>query len=149
MNLFYHSALVGLIGAVFINGFTYLFRLIGIKTSLPWEIAANVFLNPHLIHTPSGVIIGLTGTIALSTGTALIVAYVLRWTGYNWAWLKGMICTDAFGFITLGLFIKLLKIWPQIRNEPWTNLIALIALSILGITQALLLQRWQKNLIWK
>jgi hypothetical protein len=145
MNLFYYSALAGIIGAALTNGFTYLFRLIGVKTSLPWEIAANVFLNPRFIHTPSGVIIGLVGTIALSTGTAIIIAYIMRWTGYNRAWLKGMICADAFGFITLGLFMKLLNVWPQIRNEPGTNLAAFTVLSILGIIQALLLRRWQKN----
>ncbi|HBE76583.1 MAG TPA: hypothetical protein DDW65_02200 [Firmicutes bacterium] len=147
MNLFYYSTLAGLLGAAFINGFTYLFRFIGVKTSLPWEIAANVFLAPHFIHTSSGVIIGLVGTIALSTGTALIIAYIIKWTGYNQAWLKGMLCTDAFGFITLGLFMKLLNVWPQIRNEPGTNLVAFTALSSLGIIQALLLKRWQKNLV--
>jgi hypothetical protein len=147
MNLFYYSALAGLIGSVLTNGLTYIFRFIRVKTSLPWEIAANIFLNPHLIHTPAGVIIGLIATVALSTGTALLIAYILKWTGSNMAWLKGIICADAFGFTTLGLFTRLLNIWPQIRNEPGTNLIALITLSVLGITQALLLRRWQRNLV--
>lgn len=147
MNLFYDSVLAGLFGAALTNGLTYLFRLIGVKTSLPWEIAANVFINPRFVHTLSGIIIGLAGTIALSTGTAIIIAYLMRATGYNRAWLKGLLCADAFGFITLGLFMKLLNVWPQIRNEPGTNLVAFTVLSILGISQALLLQKWQKNLL--
>ncbi|TCL62313.1 hypothetical protein EDC14_102657 [Hydrogenispora ethanolica] len=149
MNLFYYSALAGLIGAAFTNGATYGFRFIGVKTSLPWEIAANVFLNPRFIYTPAGVVIGLAGTIALSTGIAIMIGYLLRWTGYNRAWLKGMICADAFGFITLGLAVNLFNIWPQLRNEPGTNLVALAVLSSLGMIQALLFQRWQRNLVWK
>lgn len=149
MNLFYYSTLAGLIGAVLVNGLTYLFRLMGFYTSTPWQIAANIFLNPQYIHTTSGIILGFIATIALSTATALLISFVLKWSGYNMAWLKGAICTNVFGFITLGLFMNLLHIWPQIRNEPSTNMIALINLSIVGIVQAILLKRWQKNLISK
>ena len=140
LNLFYYSTIAGLIGALLIDGLTYLYHLLGVKTSLPWEIAANVFLNPHLIHTPAGFIIGIIGTVALSTGTALLIAYILRWTGDNEAWLKGILSANAFGFVTLGLFMRLLNIWPQIRNEPVTNLVALLNLSILGLIQAWLLK---------
>jgi hypothetical protein len=146
MNLFYYSTLAGLLGAVLINALTYILRWLGIQTSIPWEIAANVFLNPQYIYTTSGIIIGLTASVALSTATAMIISFVLKWTGYNMAWLKGIICTDAFGFTTLGLFMNFLHIWPQIRNEPGTNMVALINLTILGIVQAILLKRWQQNL---
>lgn len=147
MNLFYYSAIAGLIGGVLVNVLTYVFRWLGVRTSTPWEIAANVFLNPNYIHTISGIIIGFIATIALSAATALVLSFVLKWTGYNMAWLKGIICANAFGFITLGFFMNLLHIWPQIRNEPETNLTALIILSILGIIQAVLLKRWQQNLV--
>lgn len=149
MNLFYYSTIAGLLGAVLVNVLTYFFRRLGIPTSTPWEIAANVFLNPQYIHTTAGVIIGLTATVALSTAVALTISFILKWTGYNMAWLKGMICANAFGFITLGLFMNLLQIWPQIRNEPGTNMAALINLSILGIVQALLLKKWQQNLVFQ
>jgi hypothetical protein len=145
MNLFYYSTLAGLIGAVLVNGLTYFFRLLGVQTSTPWEIAANVFLNPRYIHTPSGALIGLIGTVGLSIGLALFIAFVLKWTGSNLAWLKGIICADAFGFISMGLFMNLLHIWTQIRNEPATNLVAFLNLSILGFVQALLIERWQRN----
>jgi hypothetical protein len=119
MNLFYYSSIAGLIGALIVNGFTYLFRFLGVSTSTPWEIAANVYLNPQYIHTAVGIIIGLIGSIALSAAVALFIFFILEWTGYNMAWLKGLICADAFGFVMLGL----LHIWLQIRNEPGTNLI--------------------------
>lgn len=147
MNLFYHSALAGLIGAAFVNIATYIFRFLGVKTSTPWEIGASVFLNSRFIHTVSGVIIGLTATIALSTAVALVIALVLKWTGPNHAWLKGVICANGLGFINLGLFMRLLNIWPQIRNEPGTNLAAVIILSALGIIQAYFLKKWQQELI--
>lgn len=147
MNLFYYAALAGLIGSALVNGLTYLVRALGVETSTPWEIAANVFLNPPYIHTVSGVVIGLIATVFLSTGIALLISYIFKWTGYNMAWLKGVICADVFGFITLGFFMHELGIWPQIRNEPGTNIIAFIILSILGIVQALLLKKWQYGLL--
>jgi hypothetical protein len=65
------------------------------------------------------------------------------------AWLKRLICANGFGFITLGFFMNLLHIWSQILNEPGTNMAALINLSILGIVQAVLFKRWQRNYTYK
>lgn len=142
---FYHIFITGLIGALIINSLTYLFILLGVNTSTPWDIAASVFLNEALVHTLAGLILGIIGTIALSTATSLLISYVLSTTGFEFSSIKGLFCSNALGFINLGLFMKALNIWPQIRNEPATNYVALIFLSVLGIVQALLLKRWSKS----
>lgn len=141
---FYYAFLAGLIGAIVVDGLTYLFLILGIKTSTPWEIAASVFLNTPLIYTLMGTIIGVIGTIALSTATSLLLAWLLSATGDKHAWLKGLITANALGFINLGLFMPLLNIWPQIRNEPATNFVALFILSVMGIILSLLLKKWNK-----
>lgn len=141
---FYYIFITGLIGAFIVDGLTYVFLLLGIKTSTPWEIAASVFLNPPLIYTLMGTIIGFIGSIALSIATSLLIGWLLSTTGYSQAWLKGLLSANVLGFINLGLFMRLLNIWPQIRNEPATNFIALINLSIMGIIVALLLKKWNK-----
>lgn len=141
---FYYAFLVGFIGAIVVDGLTYLFLILGVKTSTPWEIAASVFLNPPLIYTLMGTMIGVIGTIALSTATSLLIAWLLSTTGNKHAWLKGLICANALGFINMGLFMRLLNIWPQIRNEPATNFVALFNLSVMGIIVALLLKKWNK-----
>ncbi|ATW27509.1 hypothetical protein [Candidatus Formimonas warabiya] len=136
--------ITGIIGAVIVDGLTYLCLQLGIATSTPWEIASSIFLNPPLIYTPSGIIIGFIGTIALSIATSLLISCILSATGFEYAWLKGIIAANALGFINLGLFMRLLNIWPQIRNEPATNFVALFCLSVLGIIQAILLKKWSK-----
>lgn len=60
-------------------------------------------------------------------------------------WLKGLLVANAFGFITMGLFMRLLNIWPQIRNQPETLFTPLINLSILGVVQAQLFKSWQQT----
>ena len=147
MNLFYYSTLAGLIGALLVNGLTYFCRFVGVRVSTPWEIAASVFVNDRLIHSTAGIALGLAGSIALSTACALLIAFVLKWTGANKAWLKGIICADALGFITMGLFMRLLDIWPQIRDEPETNIEALFGLTMLGIVQAVLIKKWQQEML--
>lgn len=141
---FYFAFIAGIIGAIIVDGLSYIYLLLGIKMSTPWEIAASIFLNTPLVHTWTGTVIGFIGTHTLSMATTLLIAWILSATEDRHAWLKGLISANALGFINLGLFMRLLNIWPQIRSEPATNIAALINLSVMGIITALLLKRWNK-----
>lgn len=132
----------GIIGSVVINSIMYLFLLFGVKTTPPWKIAANVFLTTKYLDTASGVILGLIGTIALGIAAASLILLILKWTGYDYAVLKGILTTNAFGFLTIGLFMKLLKISPWITSEPVTNYLALITLTIAGALMSTILKTY-------
>ncbi|MHB9095872.1 MAG: hypothetical protein ACYC21_14495 [Eubacteriales bacterium] len=130
----------GIIGSIVIDLIMFLVLLSGVKVTPPWEIAANVFLTTKYLDTASGVILGLIGTIALGIASASLILLILKWTGYDYAVLKGILVTNAFGFLTMGLFMTLLKISPWIKSETVTNYLALIVLTIAGAVMSTILK---------
>ncbi len=132
----------GIIGSIVIDLIMFLVLLSGVKVTPPWKIAANVFLTTEYLDTASGVILGLIGTIALGIASASLILLILKWTGYDYAVLKGILVTNAFGFLTMGLFMTLLKISPWIKSEIVTNYLALIVLTIAGAVMSTILKTY-------
>lgn len=128
----------GIIGAIMLNTFVYLLRLFGVKTSTPWDVAADVFLTPTQIPTMSGLFIGLVATMALGVGSAILITLILKAGGPENAWLKGMLAANAVGFGTMALMPPL-GIAGHVQNEPITNIVALAGLSLFGIVASYLI----------
>lgn len=133
--------IAGIAGSLVMNLIMYLIILLGIKTTSPWSIAANIFLTQSYVNTPAGIVIGLIGTVALNIASAIIILFVLNRTGYDYAILKGILSINALSFVTMGLFMPLLKISPHVRNQPLTNYLALGVLTITGIIIAVVLKK--------
>ncbi|MCW3491599.1 hypothetical protein [Dethiobacter alkaliphilus] len=132
----------GIIGTVIINALIYALQVMGVNVLAPWLISANVFLEPELAQTTLGIIIGLVGTAGLGIASAAIILLLLHWTGKDYAILKGIVGINAFSFITMGLFMPLLNIAPQVRADPLTNIVALSVLSVAGAIIGALLQQY-------
>lgn len=131
----------GIIGAFVLDVIMYLVASLGVKTAVPWEVAADVFLTPGYVHTAAGTVLGLIGTAALNIAAAALTLILFKLTGFDHAVLKGVIITNAFGFITLGLFMPLLNIAPQIQQQPVTNYLALAVLTIIGSVNGYVLKK--------
>lgn len=126
------GTVAGIIGAVVLNIFIYILRLLGVKTSTSWDVAADIFLTPAKIHTLPGFFIGLVATAALCVGSAIIITIVLKAGGSDNAWLKGLLVANAIGFGTMALMPPL-GIAKHVQSEPVTNIVALVALSLFGV----------------
>lgn len=133
--------ILGVIGSILINTIMYLALLSGLSVTPPWEIAADVFLESNLVNSPLGLLIGLTGTIALSITTAILILIVFNLTGSDYSILKGIVTANALGFVTMGLFMPLLKISPNVQSQPLTNIFALLNLSIIGAVMSYIIKK--------
>lgn len=134
--------IAGAAGAAVVDVLSAIARAVGLPIAAPWKIAADVFLARELVNTPLGITLGIIGTLGLSTAISIAILLVLGWTGSDLAWLKGLICANAFGFVTLGAIGPALGIYPAIQRQPLTNFAAFVGLSLLGIVQARFLARW-------
>ncbi len=132
----------GFIGAVIMNLFVYLVVLLGVNITFPWQIAADIFLATQYITSILGTILGLIGTLALNIAGAILVYMIFKFTGYDYATLKGVLALNGFSFISMGLFMPLLRIAPQVQNQPLTNIMALVTLTITGAVMGLFLRRF-------
>lgn len=139
------SLIAGLAGAAAVDGLTLAERALGVRTLTPWGVAADIFLAPALARTAAGTVLGLVGTVALSTAVAMIIYGFLRVSGADFAALKGAMAANAVGFVTLGFFAPLLGIAPQIRGDLVTNYTALVNLTVLGLWQGWLIRRMLRS----
>ncbi|NLG83833.1 MAG: hypothetical protein GX493_04325 [Firmicutes bacterium] len=140
-DIAYVSTLTGFIGAVVVDGLTFLQRAAGLPTQTPWGVGARVFLRPELARSPGGIVFGLRVSLAMSIAGAFFLALFLRGFGYDHAVLKGVLVLNALGFITLGLFGPLVGIAPLLRGDLVTNFVAVVNLSVLGAVQGGLVRR--------
>ncbi len=135
------SVWAGLAGAAVVNGVTLAERAAGLNTQTPWGVAADIFLVPAKAHTPAGTMLGLIASIVLSAGVAFLIHLFLKWSGMDYAPLKGLITALAIGFITMGFAAPLLKIAPGIRSDLVSNFAAFLNLSLLGLAEGYLVRR--------
>ncbi len=138
------GTLAGIVGAIVLDVVTYLALVIGIKTSTPWDVAALVFLRPQYLGTISGYIIGIIGSLALGIAAGIMTSMVIKITGSDYAWLKGVIVAEAVGFATLGFFAPLVKIAGFLKNQPVTNIFAMVNLFIFGLVTGYFIKRYGK-----
>lgn len=135
-------SLAGFIGAAFVAGLSLVGRILGIPVMPIWEISALIFLKGGSSRTPSGIFLGLVATVALCITTSAIIYLLLRLTGRDFWWLKGVVGANAFTFVNMAFFMPLLGIAPFIRTDPTSHIIALILMTLLGLLQAGILTRW-------
>ncbi|MCM1566673.1 MAG: hypothetical protein FNP40_15415 [Dehalobacter sp. 4CP] len=136
------ATIAGIIGTMIMDVLSYIIIALGIPMTSPWNIAADVFLNWSEVNSPIGIFLGIVGTMALGIGTTIILVIVMKMTGKDFAILKGIIVSNAVGFASMGLFMPLLNIAPQIQLEPLTNLFALIILTIFGVIISFILKKY-------
>ena len=137
-------SIAGFLGSLVVIGLSALFRLMGINPHAVWEISAEIFLPRGLVRTPLGIVLGLVATLVLCIITAGIIHLLLRWTGRDLWWLKGVLGANAFTFVNIALFMPLLGIAPSFRSNALAHIGALINMSVLGTLQAAFLAWWQK-----
>lgn len=137
----YLATLAGAIGAVVVDGLTFLERLAGVPTRTPWEVGARVFLRPGLATSLGGIVFGLFISLAMSITGAFLLILFLRFCGEDHAVLKGVLVFNGLGLVTLGLLAPLLGIAPLLRGDLTTNFIAVTNLSVLGSVEGWLLQK--------
>ncbi len=136
------ATIAGIIGTIIMDFLSYILIVLGIPMTSPWNIAADVFLSWSQVNSPSGIFLGIVGTTALGLSTAILLVIVMKMTGKDFAVLKGILVANTVGFASMGLFMPLLNIAPQIQSQPLTNLFALIILTIFGVVVSIILKEY-------
>ncbi|MCM1565226.1 MAG: hypothetical protein NC238_04535 [Dehalobacter sp.] len=136
------ATVAGIIGTIIMGFLSYILIASGIPLTSPWNIAADVFLSWSQVNSPIGIFLGIVGTMALGIGTTILLVIVIKMTGKDFAILKGVIAANAVGFASMGFFMPLLNIAPQIQSQPLTNLFALIILTIFGMITSFILKKY-------
>jgi hypothetical protein len=138
------GSIAGLVGTFVMGLFNLLIRMLGFKFITTWETAANIFLNPQLIHTTTGYFIGLLTQFILGAIFGTVVSYTLRLTGKDFYILKGIGVGAIIWLASIGLFMRLLHIELQGRVDPVSNIMAILEFNMMGIIISMIIARYAK-----
>ena len=120
----------------------YIFKIVGFQFTSTWEATASIFLSNNLIHTLFGYFVGFLGQYTIGAGGGVIMAYVLKFTGYDYYILKGLGIGGFSWIFTVGIIGKLINLTTQFANEPFTIFLIILDLVIFGLASVLIITKY-------
>lgn len=101
---FFAGVVSGVIGGLFVDIIALTFLLIGIRFRTPWEdMAALLFKSPQLFTWQAN-FIGIIAAIGVSVTNGIMIAFLLKFTGFAHSNVKSItvsIASGYFGFMIL------------------------------------------------
>lgn len=138
------GSIAGFVATTVMTFYHWVIERIGLRPIQPWETAANIFLNPSLIHKPIGYFIGFLGQYVLGSIFGVAVAYTLKLTGKDYYWVK-VIGVGALVWLgSLGLFMKMLGLKLEGRSDPLTNWVTVIDFVVFGSICSLIIAHYAR-----
>lgn len=140
------GCIAGIIATASFLTVNYLFKLLGFQFTSTWEATASIFLSVNLIHTPLGYFIGFLGQYVIGASGGIVMAYVIRFTGYDYYLLKGLGVGAFFWVVTVGIIGKLINLTPQFADETVTSFLIVLDLAIFGVMSVFIITKYGKIL---
>jgi len=120
----------------------YIFKLAGFQFTSTWEATASIFMSYNLIHTLLGYFVGFLGQYIIGACGGVIMAYVLKYTGYDYYILKGLGVGGFYWVSTVGIIGKLINLTTQFANEPVTIFLIILDLFIFSLVSVLIIAKY-------
>jgi len=108
------------------------------------QIGGSIYLHPGLTDSPQGVILGLLVWIIPAMILGVITSYVIKVTGEDFWWLKGIAVTLTCMYLIIYGFLYSLGGARIVPFDFATNVSIYIENVIYGLTLAYLIKRWGK-----
>ena len=136
------GAISGVIGTIPQIIFDLISVQLGYSKFYAFQISGSIYLYKSLTYRPMGLILG--GLIWETTGVLLgiITVYLIRLTGKEYWWLKGLVVSNLFMFTIIYGFLFSLG---AARIIPWdipTNVTIFMGNIIFGLVMSYYVMRW-------
>lgn len=136
------GSIAGIIATIVFILVNYIFKLLGYQFTSTWEATADIFLSNNLVHTPLGNIIGILGQYVIGASGGIIIAYILKFTGYDYYIIKGLGIGAVYWVLGVGIIGNIINLTPQFADEPVTNFLIILDLVIYGIISSLIITKY-------
>lgn len=119
--------------------------LLGFNYTPAWHAGANIYLNPDLIQTPAGILIGLTNSLFLGGSLGVLIAIVIRISGKDYYLIKGVGTALMWRMGTFGILAPVAQLTPHMKGEIGTQLLALLNFIIIGSVTSIIVAKYMKK----
>lgn len=137
------SALVASIPQVIFDWIShyYLFR----GKYQAYQISSGVYLHPQLTNDPMGIALGVIVWITQAMVLGIIMTYVLKKSGKDFWWLKGLLISNGIMHIWIYGFLLTLGAGRIVPFDMRTNWTIMVDNTIFGLLTPYFIIRWSKE----
>jgi hypothetical protein len=135
------GTIAGLIATIQISIINIIFSALGFTITPGWKPFAELFF-PAYSHTQLGFCVGLLGQIRISSVWGVLIAYILKYTGKDYWWLKGLGVGALSWIITAGAALRMFDIAKQVYHRPADQIMVPLNLFLFGFIVAYLIKRF-------
>ena len=135
------GVIAGSIATIQISIINIIFSALGFTVTPGWKPFAELFF-PAYSHSHLGFCVGLLGQICISSAWGVLIAYIFKYTGKDYWWLKGL-GVGAFSWITTaGVSLRMFDIAKQVYHRPADQIMVPLNLFLFGFIVAYLINRF-------
>lgn len=138
------GAFAGAIAAVLQLIFNFISVKIEFAKFYDFQLSGSIYLEKQLTYTFWGIILGVITWLFVGTGLGIAMVYLIRRTGKDFWWLKGVLISNFIMYtLVYGFFFGIKA--PNV--VPWdipTNWSVLIDNTIFGLIASFLIVRWNE-----
>lgn len=138
---FFAGVISGLIGGLFIDILALLLLLIGFKIRTPWGDMTALLFRPPQMFTWQANILGLIAATGVSITNGIIIAFLLKFTGFAHRNTKSITVCIASGYFGFMILYPALG-FHATQHSVLTVYIATISYVPYGILMAYLLNKF-------
>ncbi|WP_408954455.1 hypothetical protein [Natroniella sp. ANB-PHB2] len=136
------GALAGLVAMIPQVIFDFISVQLNYSKHYAFQISSSIYLYEPLTQRPLGLIFGGLLWAIMSIILGVITVYLLRSSGKDFWWLKGLAISNFFMFVIIYGFLYTLGAATIIPFDIPTNITIFIGNIIFGITVSYLITSW-------
>ncbi|MFZ5641277.1 MAG: hypothetical protein ACOY4Q_11410 [Bacillota bacterium] len=125
----------------------YISFQLGFAKYYAFQLSGGIYLLKNLTDNLWGLILGGIVWEFTAAFLGIVTVYLLRWTGRDYWWLKGVLVSNAIMFIIIYGFVFGLVGPKVVPRDIETNFSVLLENLIFGVTTAYLIVRWGEGLL--
>lgn len=140
-DFFFAGVIFGILGGLFADGLTLLFRSFGVNMRSPWWDITNLFFKPPQVHLWSAHFFGFIMSIAVSIVNGIIMGYILKHTGKDYWHTKCIVVAESSGFFAFMILYPALS-FRVVQHSPNTHYGAFVIFLLYGLFMGYLFKRY-------
>jgi len=141
-DTFLTGAVAGILGTIVLHILSLIWMNLGFISITTMQVSGEIFLIPSQINTLAGFWVSIFVHFLVGSAGGVLLAYFMRFAGYDFYWIKGLALTGFMLLLGMGLVVDMMGIAPQMRQDAVAVLFHIISYIAYGLAVAYILYKF-------
>lgn len=132
-DTFTTGVIAGILGTIVLYSLSILWSSLGFEEMTTLQVSGEIFLNPGQMDTFPGFIVSFMTHFMVGSAGGVLLAYFMRFSGYDFYWLKGLALAGFMLLVGMGLLVNIMNIAGDMRKDATEALFHSINYTAYGL----------------